>query len=357
MKINLPQTIRWDTNTLSLYFIDQTKLPLELVEEKQETIEQVWNSIKVLKVRGAPAIGIAGAYGLLIGLRDQQNLSNELFMQELKKQADYLNSSRPTAVNLSWALKRMVAVAKKIATKSSAEIFNTLVKEAILIHDEDRQICRNIGKFGLPLIKENFGVLTHCNAGTLAVSEFGTATAPMYTAFEQGIKFRVYADETRPLLQGARLTAWELQRTGLDVTLICDNMAAYIMSKELVNLVITGTDRVAANGDVANKIGTFGVAILAKYFGIPFYIAAPSSTIDLDTPNGKAIVIEERDAKEVTHFGLRQTAPDNIKVRNPAFDVTPHELITGIITDWGIVYPPYEQNLQIFKTPKAINFL
>lgn len=348
MKINLPQTIRWDAENLGLYFIDQTKLPLELVEEKQNSIEQVWDSIKVLKVRGAPAIGIAGAYGLLIGLRAHQQLSPDNFLQELKKQADYLNSSRPTAVNLSWALKRMVAAAEKNSAENSAEIFNLLVKEAILIHDEDREICRNIGKHGLPLIKEGCGVLTHCNAGTLAVSELGTATAPLYTAHAAGMKFRVYADETRPLLQGARLTAWELQRAGIDVTLICDNMAAHIMSKGLINLVITGTDRVAANGDVANKIGTMGIAILAKYFSIPFYIAAPSSTIDLATPNRQAIIIEERDAKEVTHFGLRQTAPDNIKVRNPAFDVTPHELITGIITDRGIIYPPYEKNLRIF---------
>jgi len=340
MKINLPQTIRWDTHTNSLYFIDQTKLPLELLEEQQDSIEQVWNSIKTLKVRGAPAIGIAGAYGLLIGLSAKQNLDNHTFMQELKKQADYLNSSRPTAVNLSWALKRMVVTAEKIATKTSAEIFAALVEEAILIHNEDREICRNIGKYGLPLIKEGCGILTHCNAGTLAVSEFGTATAPMYTAHEQ--------DETRPLLQGARLTAWELQRAGIDVTLICDNMAAYIMSQGLINLVITGTDRVAANGDVANKIGTLGIAILAKYFAIPFYIAAPSSTIDLATPHSQAIIIEERDPQEVTHFGLRPTALNGTKVRNPAFDVTPHELITGIITDRGIIYPPYAKNLQFF---------
>ena len=328
MKINLPQTIRWDERASVLYFIDQTKLPLELVEEKQATIAQVWQSIKVLKVRGAPAIGIAGAYGLVVGLHDCQNLSPQEFLAELKKQAAYLNSSRPTAVNLSWALKRMVAVGERYAGKNSCEIYAALLKEAIVIHDEDRMICQNIGKYGLPLIKEGCGVLTHCNAGSLAVSELGTAIAPLYLAHAQGIKFRVYADETRPLLQGARLTAWELQHAGVDVTLICDNMAAYIMSKGLVNVVITGTDRVAANGDIANKIGTLGVAILAKHFDIPFYIAAPSSTIDLATPNGQAIIIEERDSQEVTHFGLRQTAPNNIKVCNPAFDVTPHNLIT-----------------------------
>jgi len=348
MKINLPQTIRWDNATATLYFIDQTKLPLELVEEKEETLEQVWQAIKALKVRGAPAIGIAGAYGLIVGLRDSQHLTPPDFLVELKKQAAYLNSSRPTAVNLSWALNRMVAMGEKLGEENSQTIFTALLKEAIAIHDEDRVICKNIGKYGLPLIKNGHGILTHCNAGSLAVSELGTAIAPLYTAHAQGIKFRVYADETRPLLQGARLTAWELQHAGIDVTLICDNMAAHIMSQELINLVITGTDRVAANGDVANKIGTMGVAILAKYFGIPFYIAAPSSTIDLATPNGKAIIIEERDAQEVTHFGLRQTAPNNIKVCNPAFDVTPHQLITGIITDRGIIYPPYEKNLRIF---------
>jgi len=354
MKINLPQTIRWDPLTATLYFIDQTKLPLELVEEKQETIAQVWQAIKTLKIRGAPAIGIAGAYGLVVGLRDYQDLPPQKFLAELEKQAAYLNSSRPTAVNLSWALKRMVAVGEKNVDKSSHAIYHALLKEALAIHDEDRVICQNIGKYGRSLIKEGCGILTHCNAGSLAVSELGTAIAPLYLAHAQGVKFKVYADETRPLLQGARLTAWELQHTGIDVTLICDNMAAYIMSQGLINLVITGTDRVAANGDIANKIGTLGVAILAKYFSIPFYIAAPSSTIDLATANGKAIIIEERDPQEVTHFGLRQTAPNNVKVCNPAFDVTPHDLITGIITDRGIIYPPYEKNLSIFNAKVKI---
>lgn len=344
----IPKSIRWEAETLALYFIDQTKLPVELVEEKQESIEQVWHSIKILKVRGAPAIGIAGAYGLIVGLCDQRHLGNVDFMKKLKEQAEYLNSSRPTAVNLSWALKRMVAKAEKLAQKTAPEIFAVLLEEAALIHEEDRQICGNIGKYGLPLIKENSGVLTHCNAGTLAVSELGTALAPLYLAHAQGTKFKVYADETRPLLQGARLTAWELQQAGIDVTLICDNMAAHVMSKGLIDLVIVGTDRVAANGDVANKIGTLGVAILAKYFSIPFYVACPSSTIDLNTSDGKAIVIEERDAKEITHFGLWQTAPDNVKVYNPAFDVTPHSLVTGIITDQGIIYPPYEESLLKF---------
>lgn len=346
----LPKSIRWNQDTLDLYFLDQTKLPTELIEEKQETIEQVWHSIKVLKVRGAPAIGIAGAYGLIVGLKNKLHLDQNDFFEELKKQAAYLNSSRPTAVNLSWALNRMIAKINGHSYSSTNTIFNDLINEAIAIHEEDRKICYNIGKYGMPLIKENFGILTHCNAGALAVSEFGTALSPIYLAHEKGIKFKVFADETRPLLQGARLTAWELLQAGIDVTLICDNMAAHVMSKGLIDLIIVGTDRVAANGDIANKIGTLGVAILAKYFSIPFYIASPSSTIDFDTPDGKSIIIEERDSKEITHFGLRQTAPDNIKTYNPSFDVTPHELITGIITDCGIIYPPFDKNLGKIKS-------
>lgn len=344
----LPKPVRWDSLTSSLFIIDQTKLPLKLVEKKIETLEQVFQAIKTLQVRGAPAIGIAAAYGLLVGLRDKLRLPYTDFMTELKTQAAYLNSSRPTAVNLNWALKRMIAAAEKVQQKNPVEIFSLLENEAIQIHTEDSQICHRIAEYGLPLIKENAGILTHCNAGTLAVSELGTALAPLYLAHAHGVKFRVFADETRPLLQGARITAWELQLAGIDVTLICDNMAAHVMAKKLVDLVIVGTDRVAANGDIANKIGTLGVAILAKYFSIPFYVACPSSTIDLATPSGDKIKIEERDPKEVTHFGEQQTAPRNTKTFNPAFDVTPHSLITGIITDKGIIHPPYVKNLQPF---------
>lgn len=341
------RAVRWEND--ELIFLDQTQLPVEVVEEKQESIKQVWHSINTLKVRGAPAIGIAAAYGLLLGVRDRLELPCRDFLAELDRQAEYLGTSRPTAVNLSWALKRMTSVAGDLDTKDTRQVYNCLVEEAVRIHEEDRRLCRSIGEHGAALIRKGTGVLTHCNAGSLATSELGTATAPMYLAHEQGIDFRVYVDETRPLLQGARLTSWELQRAGIDVTLITDNMAAYVMSKGLVDLVLVGADRVAANGDVANKIGTMGVAILAKHFKIPFYVASPSSTVDLATKKGEDIEIEERGDEEVTHFGLRRTGPEGIKVRNPAFDVTPHELVTGILTEKGIIYPPYEKSLKAFK--------
>ena len=345
---SLAKTLVWKDRILTL--LDQTLLPVEVVSEKQESIEQVWDSIKRLKVRGAPAIGIAGAYGVLYGVKDKTDISVSLFLEQLKKSADYLNSSRPTAVNLSWALKRMVAAAENFAVKypdrSSSDIFDLLEREAVSIHEEDRAICRAIGANGKGLIKDGMGVLTHCNAGSLATSELGTATAPIYLAHEEGISFRVYADETRPLLQGARLTSWELQQSGVDVTLITDSMAAFMMSKGEIDLIIVGTDRVAANGDTANKIGTMGVAILAKYFSIPFYVACPSSTIDFETAAGEGIVIEERDPREVTFFGERRTGPVGIKVRNPAFDITPYSLITGFITDKGVVKAPFSENLK-----------
>ena len=341
--MSLPNTLTWENGQLSI--IDQTKLPEELIIERQENLEQVWHSIKMLKVRGAPAIGIAGGYGFLIGMQDKAELSLSDFKVEAEKVAKYLDSSRPTAVNLSWALNRMLKLT--LAHEGSvAELLTLLETEAIAIHDEDRAICRGIGEHGVKLFKEGIGVLTHCNAGSLAVSERGTALSPIYQAHEQGLKPRVYADETRPLLQGSRLTAWELQQAGVDVTVIADNMAAHIMSQGLVDIVIVGTDRVAANGDVANKIGTFGVAILAKHFGIPVYVACPSSTVDLKTATGADIVIEERGSEEICHFGQRRTAPVDIKVRNPAFDVTPHEMVAGLITEKGILEYPYDQKLK-----------
>jgi methylthioribose-1-phosphate isomerase len=345
---SLAKTLTWENGFLTL--LDQTLLPVEVVSEKQESIKQVWDSIKKLKVRGAPAIGIAGAYGVLYGVWDKTDLPVQEFMDELKKSADYLDSSRPTAVNLSWALKRMVSKANSIVSEkpsiSTKDILITLEMEAIAIHEEDKNICRNIGLYGKGLIKDGMGVLTHCNAGSLATSELGTATAPMYLAYEDGVQFKVYSDETRPLLQGARLTSWELQQSGVDVTLITDNMAAFMMSKGFVDLVIVGTDRVAANGDTANKIGTMGVAILAKHFAIPVYIACPSSTIDFETETGEKIVIEERDPEEVLFFGERRTGPEGMKVRNPAFDVTPNELIAGFITDKGLIEAPFKENLK-----------
>ncbi|MBE7382048.1 MAG: S-methyl-5-thioribose-1-phosphate isomerase [Leptolyngbya sp. SIO1E4] len=339
----LPHSIEWKAG--ALYLLDQTRLPLETVVEKQDSLEQVWDSIKQLKVRGAPAIGIAGAYGLVIGLREKTHLSAADFLIEVERQAHYLDTARPTAVNLHWALMRLVNQAKAIAG-SPTEILAALEQAAIQIHDEDRQLCRAIGTHGVTLIQPGMGILTHCNAGALATSELGTALSPLYLAHEQGIPFRVYADETRPLLQGARLTSWELQQHGIDVTLICDSMAAHLMSQGIIDMVIVGTDRVAANGDVANKIGTLSVAIAAQYFEIPFYVACPYSTIDFETASGQTIVIEEREEAEVTHFGDRRTAPQAMKVRNPAFDVTPNHLVTGLITERGILRPPYGASLK-----------
>jgi len=340
----LPMAVTWEDG--DLFLLDQTQLPLATVIEKQETAEQVWESIRLLKVRGAPAIGVAGAYGLCVAMKGDTDLPLSDFIEKMDKQAAYLDSSRPTAVNLGWGLRRMVRTAKAAQVSTAAELYNVLVAEAIAIHEEDKRLCIGMGENGAPLIKEGMGILTHCNAGSLATSILGTATAPMYMAHNQGVKFRVYADETRPLLQGARLTSWELQQAGIDVTLITDNMAAHIMSQGLIDMVITGTDRVAANGDVANKIGTMGVAILAKHFGIPFYVACPSSTIDHDTPSGEGIPIEEREDYEVTEFGARRTAPEGIKVRNPAFDVTPNELVTGLITEKQIITAPYTENIK-----------
>tara|TARA_Y100001970_G_C14217349_1_gene850478 strand:- start:366 stop:1346 length:981 start_codon:yes stop_codon:yes gene_type:complete len=320
-------------------------LPREVIEEKQESIKQVWDSIKKLKVRGAPAIGVAGAYGLLIGIKEKTSLKINDFLAEIERNVDFLGNARPTAVNLKWALNRMLDVAKKYSGENSKELFNILENEAVLIHKEDILLCQKIGENGLPLIEEGMGILTHCNAGSLATTGIGTATAPMYLANQNGTKFRVFANETRPLLQGARLTSWELSRIGLDITLITDNMAAHIMSQGLIDLVITGTDRVAANGDVANKIGTHGVAILAKHFGIPFYVACPYSTIDFNTSKGEKIEIEERENKEVTNFFSYRSAPEDIKVRNPAFDITPSELVSGLITEKGIIKFPNKENL------------
>ena len=337
------ETLRWSSG--ELYLLDQTKLPTVVVEEKQESVEQVWHSIKQLKVRGAPAIGVAAAYGLLIGIREQTALNLKEFLREIENKAAYLESARPTAVNLKWALIRMLECSKTYSGNDSRALFKQLEEEAILIHEEDVQLCQRIGVNGVSLIKEGMGVLTHWNAGALATTGIGTATAPMYLAHENGVQFCVYADETRPLLQGARLTSWELNKAGLDVTLLTDNMVAHIMSQDLIDLVITGTDRVAANGDVANKIGTHGVAVLARHFGIPFYVACPYSTIDMNTGEGKDIVIEEREAEEVLNFGKRRTTPEEMKVRNPAFDVTPHELVTGLITEKGIIRAPFAENL------------
>lgn len=338
------QSVRYEQDKLII--LDQTRLPMETHFIKLDTVEDVWDAIFHLKVRGAPAIGIAAAYGLYLAVREADSGDVDGFYAQLKKHSDYLASSRPTAVNLCWALRRMESKALAYNEKTVQELKGLLLSEAHAIRDEDEEMCRAIGQNALALFRDGMTVLTHCNAGGLATAQYGTALAPIYLAKDKGWNIKVYADETRPLLQGARLTAWELMRAGVDVTLICDNMAAMVMKKGLIDAIIVGCDRVAANGDTANKIGTYGLAVLAKAHSIPFYIAGPTSTIDLETPDGEAIPIEERHEKEITNAFGKRTAPEGIKVFNPAFDVTPHELITAIITEKGIIEAPYRENLQ-----------
>ncbi|MFD0679747.1 MULTISPECIES: S-methyl-5-thioribose-1-phosphate isomerase [unclassified Paenibacillus] len=341
------QSVRWNSADNQLDLLDQRLLPDEIVYLELTTSEQVWDAIKQLAVRGAPAIGIAAAFGVYLGVRSASG-SREQLLDEAVKQCDYLATSRPTAVNLFWALDRMRQRAEALASAGGEPeaMKQALLDEAKLIQSEDEETCRLIGEHALALFEDGMGVLTHCNAGGLATARYGTALAPMYLAQERGIHLKVYADETRPVLQGARLTAFELQQAGVDVTLICDNMAGAIMHKGWVQAVIVGTDRVAANGDVANKIGTYSVAVLAKAHGIPFYVACPMSTIDLNTPNGDDIPIEERHEDEITQGFGKRTAPQGIKVYNPAFDVTPNEYVTAIITEKGVVQAPYNENLK-----------
>ena len=322
-----------------LRMIDQTLLPVEFKEIDCCDVAAVWEAIKVLRVRGAPAIGIAAAYGVCVGMQNVLDADEPAFFRRLREVVDYLASSRPTAVNLFWALKRMDAKAQEFRGRPTREIAELLLAEARAIHEEDRQMCRAIGRHGAELLRDGQGVLTHCNAGGLATADYGTALAVFFSATESGKTLHVFADETRPLLQGSRLTAWELQQRGIDVTVICDSMAAQVMREGKVQAVVTGADRIAANGDSANKIGTYGVAVLAKAHGIPFYIAAPSSTFDLSIASGAEIPIEERDPREITHGFGRQTAPEGIQVYNPAFDVTPAELIAAIICEKGIIRP------------------
>jgi methylthioribose-1-phosphate isomerase len=322
-----------------LRMIDQTRLPVEFVEIDCRNLKSVWEAIKTLRVRGAPAIGIAAAYGLCVGVQNAAGGDEPAFFRRLDEAADYLATSRPTAVNLFWALRRMKAKAETLRGRPTAEIAATLLAEARAIHEEDRQMCRAIGRHGAQLLADGQGVLTHCNAGGLATADYGTALAVFFAAVEEGKSLHIYVDETRPLLQGARLTAWELQKRGIDATLICDNMAAQVMREGRVQAVVTGADRIAANGDTANKIGTYGVALLAAAHHIPFYVAAPSSTFDLSIADGGAIPIEQRDPREITHGFGRQTAPEGIGVYNPAFDVTPAELIAAIICERGVIRP------------------
>lgn len=338
------ETISWRDQQLSI--IDQTVLPDTYTVLQLSTVEEVWRAIKRLEVRGAPAIGICAAVGLVVHLQTQKPTTLAECITTLNEGADYLATSRPTAVNLFWALDRMRDCAKSLPASTSAEAaFTRLEHEAVTILEEDKAICRRLGEHGAALIHEGDGLLTHCNAGGLATADYGTALAPMFCAHDAGVKFNVFADETRPLLQGSRLTAWELQQAGIEVTVICDNMAAQVMREGKIQCVFVGSDRIAANGDVANKIGTYGVAVLAKAHDIPFYVVAPTSTIDASIAHGDDIPIEIREAAEVTHGFGSATAPEGIAVYNPAFDVTPHALITGIITEHGIHRAPFSESL------------
>jgi len=346
-------TVSFDDDNSALVIIDQTKLPGEIKMLSLTRQDEIWNAIYHLQVRGAPAIGVAAAIGLYLAAKEIQEDTFEPFYEKFKAAKEYLASSRPTAVNLFWALNRMEKVVLNNADKTISEVKALLHDEAVTIKDEDIQVCRKIGENGLTLIKDGDGILTHCNAGQLATVKYGTALAPVHLGHERGYRFKVYADETRPLLQGARLTAYELCGNGIDTTVICDNMASQVMKNGWIQAVFVGCDRVAADGDVCNKVGTSAVAILAKYYGVPFYVCAPTSTIDLDTPTGKDIHIEERPAHEVTEMWYKQRmAPKGIQVYNPAFDVADNKLITAIITEYGIVRPPYSVGLKIIGCRK-----
>lgn len=337
------RTIEWIKNKVRI--IDQTKLPLEFKYFDIKDIKTLWQALKSLQVRGAPAIGIAAAFGVVLGTKDSGARDFTQFKKELDAVVKFLASARPTAVNLFWALERMRQTAARNYRKSIPEIKRLLLEEAKEIFQEDRQICRRMAKFGASLLSNGDQILTICNAGALATADYGTALGVIYEAKKQGKPIKVYACETRPLLQGARLTTWELKKEGIDVTLICDNMAADLMRKGMVDIVIVGADRVAANGDSANKIGTYSLAVVAKYHKIPFYVAAPVSTFDLCLKRGSAIPIEERDPEEVSALLGRRIAPKGVKVYNPAFDVTPNALITAIICEKGIIKPPFEKNI------------
>ena len=345
----------------ALEIIDQTLLPGKIEIIRLHTAKEIWDAIYLLQVRGAPAIGVSAGMGLYLLMKHSEAGSYDEFMKELDEKSDYLNSSRPTAVNLSWALKRMKAHVEGVYAKMTpgdgvkgsfsdsvrGELIKEMRDECQRIKQEDIDVCRRIGEYGVTLVKDGDGILTHCNAGQLCACKYGTATAPMYLAHEKGYNIKVYCDETRPLLQGARLTAFELHSAGIDTTLLCDNMSASLMKSGAINVIFTGCDRVAANGDAANKIGTSMVALAAKRYGVPFYICAPTSTIDINTKTGDDIKIEQRKPEEVTEMWYKERmAPEGIGVYNPAFDVTDNELIAGIVTEYGILHAPYDEAIR-----------
>ena len=345
-KSALPQTVSFDEEKQALVIIDQSLLPNKTEMLYLKTEEQVHRAIYLLKVRGAPAIGVAAGYGLYLAALNIETDDHAEFVQKLAASRDYLAGARPTAVNLSWALKRVFSVTEQNPTAEVDELRLLIKQKADEILAEDIMMCLQIGEYGLSLLKDNWGILTHCNAGQLAAVKYGTALAPLHLGRERGMNFCVYADETRPQLQGARLTAYELAEDGINVTVICDNMASTVMKEGKIQAVLVGADRIAANGDTANKIGTSGVAILAKYYNIPFYVLAPYSTIDLACKTGADIKIEQRPEAEVREMWYRESMiTPKAKVYNPAFDVTEHELITAIVTDKGIIYPPFAEGI------------
>lgn len=337
-------TIEWKNGKVRL--IDQTRLPHKLVYIQCGDTKRLWHAIKKLQVRGAPAIGIAASLGVVLGIRHSRAKDFGAFMREMDKVIKYLGSARPTAVNLFWALERMRASALKNCNRSMGVIKKLLLEEALRVTAEDKATCRSMAKFGAALIKNKDTILTHCNAGALATADYGTALGVLYKAKEAGRRFKVYADETRPLLQGARLTAWELMRHGIDVTLICDNMAASLMAQGKIDKIFVGADRIASNGDTANKIGTYNLAVLANYHKIPLYVVAPLSSFDFTLKSGREIPIEERAHSEVVEIGGKLIAPKDVKVYNPAFDVTPNELIAAIVTEKGVFRKPFKETLR-----------
>lgn len=346
-KVTHIDNVKLSEDKKSVIIIDQTQLPNRMIYLTLDDEKSCYEAISKLRVRGAPAIGIFAGYSMYVLCQKYAGLPYDRFAAEFRRQKEYLNSSRPTAVNLSWALNRMEKLVLENAALPVAEIVELLGRECEKIHQEDISMCRRISEYGLSLLHEGDGILTHCNAGPLATSRYGTAIGPMLLGKEKGMNFHVFSDETRPLLQGARLTSFELQKAGVDVTLICDNMASIVMKNGWVQACFVGCDRIAANGDFANKIGTSGVAILARYYGIPFYTLGPTSTVDMNCPDGDHIQIELRDPEEIKEkFYAEPMALKEVKCYNPAFDVTNHELVTGIITEKGICRPPYSESLK-----------
>jgi methylthioribose-1-phosphate isomerase len=337
------ETIRWEDDAVVL--IDQRVLPTKEEYVRCGNAEAVAAAIRDMVVRGAPAIGVTAAMGIALGLRQSKAADTRALREDMESLSALLASKRPTAVNLFWAIERMKRKFEELLPRGLSEVRAGILKEALSIHREDVEMCRRMGAHGEKLLADGARILTHCNAGALATAGYGTALGMMRAAVEAGKRISVFSDETRPFLQGARLTAWELMKDGIPVTLITDNMAGYLMSKGEIDCAIVGADRIAANGDVANKIGTYGVAVLAKEHGIPFYVAAPLSTIDLNTPDGPHIPIEERNAREVTHVGANRLTPEGAHIRNPAFDVTPAKFVTAIITERGIARAPFQESL------------